>query len=129
MLEPPSLTERGAPLPPIRVRTHPGHTAFTSTPRGASSSAASRVQAFRATFEIWYADDGQPTAACLPTWTSDSKSMTAERMAERLLGGSNRERLEGARLASPPTPLDTITTRLPCTKRGVMASTIEVAPT
>src|SRR5262245_24416025 len=45
--------ERGALGPPIDVRTHPGHTAFTKIPRGSrlSSRAKMRVRALSPTFD------------------------------------------------------------------------------
>ena len=46
----PSLTERGAPAPPISVATQPGHTAFTKIRVFRSSPASERVKAFSAAF-------------------------------------------------------------------------------
>ena len=43
-------TERGAPRPPMSVRTQPGHIEFTRIPP--SSLARIRVRAFRPLFEI-----------------------------------------------------------------------------
>src|SRR3954452_9401633 len=46
----PSSTDRGAPAPPMSVRTHPGHIEFTRI-RGCSFDRI-RVRAFRAAFEV-----------------------------------------------------------------------------
>src|SRR5262249_4449565 len=51
----PSSTERGAPRPPMSVRTQPGHVAFTRIWRSASSAARIRVSALSAAFEAPYA--------------------------------------------------------------------------
>ena len=44
----PCSTDRGAPEPPISVRTHPGSTAFTRTLLPRAASATMRVSALRA---------------------------------------------------------------------------------
>src|SRR6185295_11040969 len=51
----PSSTDRGAPRPPIRVRTQPGFTQLTSTPLPLVDAASWIVSAFSAAFEIEYA--------------------------------------------------------------------------
>src|SRR5262245_39618490 len=55
MVSAPCSTERGAPAPPMRVRTHPGLTQLTSTPVPFVAAASCIVIALSAAFEIEYA--------------------------------------------------------------------------
>src|SRR5260370_8042191 len=62
----PCSTERDAAGPPMRVRTQPGSTAFTSTLDPRAASPTIRVRAWMAAFEPQQASANSPTTATCP---------------------------------------------------------------
>src|SRR5260221_14016123 len=81
----PCSTERDAAGPPMRVRTQPGSTAFTSTLDPRAASATMRVRALMAAFEAEEAGAKSPIAE---SWPALDDKLTARPYPPLIMPGT-----------------------------------------